>query len=76
MASDLSIPVYLKARTADDLMLAMAKNNRKHGMTFRYFDIQYTQDRWFAWFYLDKAIAMKQRVDKLFGNENKRELDG
>lgn len=76
MAFDYTVPLYIKARTADELTLEMARNNRKHGFNLRYFDIQHVEGRWFAWYYLDNSAVMKQRVNKLFGDEKKRLIDG
>lgn len=76
MAFDFTVPVYITAKSADDLLTVMAKNNMKYGMNFRYFDIQFVENKWFAWYYLDKTKVMKDKINTLIGGENKRLLDG
>lgn len=76
MAYEYTIPVYISAKTPDDLMFEMAKTNRKHGSNLRYFDIVYANDRWFAWYYLENSKLLKEKANALFGSEKKRLIDG
>lgn len=76
MAFEYTIPVYIKARTADDLLFEMAKTNRKHGSNLRYFDISFANGSWYAWYYLENSKLLKEKVNKLFGGEKKRLIDG
>ena len=46
-------PTFIKASTPERLSEAMLKNNIKHGIEFRYFDIQFVKGKWFAWFNYD-----------------------
>ena len=46
------IPFFLKARTPKELRALMIKTNVKNFMTIQYFDIQFAQGSWWAWFYL------------------------
>lgn len=46
------IPNVLSARSPRGLRRLMLNNNVKHGIEFKYFDIQFINGRWFAWFYL------------------------
>lgn len=76
MAYEYTIPVFIKARTAENLMFEMAKTNRKHGSNLRYFDIQWDGKNWYAWYYLENSRLLKEKVNALFGSEEKRIIDG
>ena len=76
MAYEYTIPVYIKAKTADDLMFEMAKTNRKHGANLRYFDVQYAKGQWYAWYYLESSKYLREKVNAMFGDEAKRLTDG
>ena len=71
-----TVPVYVSGKTADELMLAMARNNKKYGTNFKYFDIQFVENLWFAWYYHDNTKLIKQKIDALLGSNTKRLLDG
>jgi hypothetical protein len=47
------IPQYLSAGSASALSSAMLKNNLKYAVEFTYFDIQFAQGKWWAWFYAE-----------------------
>jgi hypothetical protein len=40
----------------------MLKNNLKFGMEFRYFDIQFAQGKWIAWFNVE--ISKDQFIEQ------------
>ncbi len=46
------IPFFIKARTPKELQTLMIKTNIKNHTTIQYFDIQYVEGSWYAWFYL------------------------
>lgn len=49
-----SIPHYIVAASPKELRRLMFKNNLKHGLVFKYFDIQQTQDgNWICWYFHD-----------------------
>jgi hypothetical protein len=50
-ASTEDIPNYLVARNARALRVAMLRNNARHGTMFKYFDIQFADGKWYAWFF-------------------------
>jgi len=45
------IPNFVAARSPQGLRIAMLRNNAKFGTMFHYFDIQFVQGKWFAWFF-------------------------
>lgn len=45
------IPQYVSARSPQGLRRAMIMLNAKSGAWHKFFDIQYVDGRWFAWFY-------------------------
>lgn len=50
VGTTLRIPQFVAARTKDGLVRAMLRNNVKHGIEFRYFDIQKDGRTWVAWY--------------------------
>ena len=48
------IPNYIEASTLKELRLLMLKNNIQKSMFFKYFDIQFVNKKWYA-FYFDEA---------------------
>lgn len=55
--SDL-IPHFIKAKSAKGLRRLMFKTNAQAGMQFQYFDIQFVNGSWFAWYFSDlKSIG-------------------
>jgi len=47
------VPVYITAKTKEDLTLAMLNNNIQKSKQFQYFDIQKDGKEWIAWYYTD-----------------------
>lgn len=49
------VKVYLKAESEDAIIVAMAKNNAKHGCFFNYGDPLPMLDKktWITWYYVD-----------------------
>ena len=44
------IPSFLKAKSPEVLRGLMLRNNAQHGVMFKYYDIQFAQGFWWAWF--------------------------
>lgn len=49
----LHVPHYVRAKTPDALTKAMLANNMKLKAHVGYFDIQYANGYWYAWFIID-----------------------
>lgn len=47
-----NIPSFIAASKPRALRRSMLKTNAKYGMTINYFDIQFVDGKWYAWFYL------------------------
>jgi len=47
------IPNFLTASSPQGLRRAMLLNNIKRGMFIKYFDVQFVNGKWIAWFYSD-----------------------
>lgn len=45
------IPNYITARTPQGLRRLMLMNNIKLGTEFNYFDLQFVNKKWVAWYY-------------------------
>jgi hypothetical protein len=45
------LPFFIRSRSPNGLRRSMLQNNAKYGMTFQYFDIQFAQGSWYAWYY-------------------------
>jgi hypothetical protein len=45
------IPNFVTARSAQALRVAMLRNNARFGIMFHYFDIQFAEGKWIAWFF-------------------------
>ena len=50
MLSISHIPNVLKASTTEELRRLMLQTNTKHKAYLRYFDIQFAQGKWHAWY--------------------------
>jgi hypothetical protein len=63
------IPQYLSAGSPSGLSRLMLQNNLKYAVEFTYFDIQFAQGKWWAWFYaeIDKSKLIVQTIK---GEEN------
>lgn len=46
---DIKIPVFVKAKTASKLMVAMAELQDELGANLGWSDIQFAQGEWYAW---------------------------
>jgi hypothetical protein len=46
-----SIPNYLAASTPQGLRRLMLLNNARKAMFFKYFNIQYANGQWYAWYF-------------------------
>lgn len=60
-----NLPSFLKAKSAEELRSLMLKNNLKLNQEFNYFDIQYVNNNWYAWFYiaLDSAQIINEKAN-------------
>lgn len=47
------VPHYVKARTPDALIKAMLQNNMRLKAYVNYFDIQFVNGSWYAWYLID-----------------------
>jgi len=47
------IPSFISARSPLALRRLMLANNVKLGGEVKYFDIQFVEGKWWAWFYID-----------------------
>lgn len=47
------IPNFIRARSPNGLRRAMVRNNARLGMFVKYFDIQFVNGEWFAWFFVE-----------------------
>ena len=56
------LPMFVKGKTPDELILAMLDNNLKFQKQFQYFDIQKQDGFWIAWF-LDDITYRMSNVD-------------
>lgn len=58
--SAFNIPHFLKEKTAIKLQQAMLNQNAKTGKKYEYFDIQYVNGNWYAWYYdsIEKQLTM------------------
>jgi hypothetical protein len=65
MAIERQIPFFIRARSPMGLRRSMIMNNAKHGLTFHYFDIQFVQGSWYAWFYKSLDKLDSQDVEEL-----------
>lgn len=56
------LPNFLMARNPKELRALMFKNSLRLAMTVQYFDIQFAQGKWFAWYFepLEKSREMRE----------------
>ena len=61
-ANKRELPNFIKARNPKRLRALMLKNNIRLASTVNYFDIQFINNEWYAWFYerIDNNEAMKE----------------
>lgn len=50
-ANKSELPNYIKARNPKRLRALMLKNSVRLQMTVNYFDIQFVNNEWYAWYY-------------------------
>lgn len=62
------IPNYIKAQSPLGLRLAMIKNNSKKGKHFQYFDIQFAEGNWIAWYFEEVTFSNVESIDKELSN--------
>lgn len=58
------IPNFVQAKTADKLRESMLALQLKHQKKLRFFDIQYVNGKWIAWYELDFIEAEQVRRRK------------
>ena len=56
------IPFSITAKSRNGLSIAMLKNNQATNTQYKYFDIQYVNGEWVAWFYAN-AIDRKGELN-------------
>lgn len=57
-------PMFLKASSPKRLQEAMLANNLKHGKEFSYYDIQFAQGAWYAWFRANQKDLVMKKLGK------------
>lgn len=57
-------PHYLKARSPRGLSRLMGLNNTKLGMQAKYFNIQFVEGSWYAWYYADSIQVLEAENKK------------
>lgn len=55
------VPHYVRAKTPDALIKAMLLNNTKLKAYVGYFDIQFVNGYWYAWFTIDIEKMLEQK---------------
>lgn len=65
MAVERQIPFYIKSRSPNGLRRLMLQTNNNAGLTFHYFDIQFVNGYWFAWFYKDVDMLRSQDIEEI-----------
>lgn len=53
------VPLFIKAKKPEQLIVLMHSNNKKHGKQFNY-QIIYDNKFWFAWYSSDLLDELKQ----------------
>lgn len=56
-ATSADIPNFVTARTPAGLRRSMIRNNARVGMFIKYFDIQFVNGSWFAWYFIEVDAA-------------------
>lgn len=64
MFSANTVPVYIAAKTKDELVAAMLKNNQTYGISFKYFSISFAGGEWVAWFRVDAGTVISGKLAK------------
>lgn len=59
------VPHFIKAKTADLLRQSMLENNLLEKSEIKYFDIQFADGYWYAWFY--KEVQFTGLFSKIKG---------
>lgn len=72
MSFERSIPFFIKARSPQGLRRLMIENNAKHGLTFKYFDIQNVKGQWYAWYYKQLDSLNKEDIKGLEDGDTKQ----
>lgn len=67
------IPMYVEAKTRDDLIRRMIQQNLADSYSYRYFDIQFDTQKslWVAWFYpeTDKRTVPATKTNQIGRNK-------
>jgi hypothetical protein len=64
------LPMFIKSQSPRGLRLLMMRTNAKYKMTFNYFDIQFVNGYWFAWFYLPAIKEVLDEESKVYNQSN------
>ena len=58
------IPNFIKAKSPMRLRRLMLLNNVKHKGFVNYFDIQFSQGFWYAWYFVEEKLSGMQRLEE------------
>jgi hypothetical protein len=56
-------PLFISAKSPQALAVAMLKNNILHGQEFQYFDIQFANGKWYAWYYINQRNLIERGLE-------------
>lgn len=62
MVKGSQIPKYIAASTPQGLRRLMFKTNMRLGYFIQYFDIQFVNGKWYAWFYIDIELELEKGI--------------
>lgn len=65
--STFHVAMFVKAKTPEDLILEMIKNNNKGGITYKYHSIIYVNKMWYAWYNGDSTKMFKNKLSEIDG---------
>lgn len=63
------VPNFLKSSSATSLRRMMLKECSRFGGSVSFFDIQFAQGFWFAWYYVSYSEAMNNEKMEIAKNE-------
>lgn len=70
VANPSEVLVFLKAKTAEELVKLQLENNHNDGRQYIYSNPQFVKGDWYVWFYKDFSDAIKKaKIDKLKAEE-------
>lgn len=57
------IPIYLEAKTKNELINEMLKNNQKNNKHYQYKTPMKDGDKWVVWYYEDAAKLVRKKLN-------------